>query len=194
MPTLSHSADTDSQENENMHKVSSISDDNFVQPGPHPIELKQLPTKDNPESPTPSNKELTQLFKAYDLPNAPPLYNDPQQRQNNAFAQELKQWALHAHSEAQKQTTAFLVCGKPYEQVLEEATAEYLQRTAKTGEIVRERHLKWQAFIAGLQSGVKAFIPPGRSQAAAVDGLIFSLNFGNTNQEAQVNFLLLFQD
>ena len=40
MPTLSHSATTDWQQDKNMHNVSPISDDIFLQPGPQPIELK----------------------------------------------------------------------------------------------------------------------------------------------------------
>ena len=48
--------------------------------------------------------------------------------------------------------------------------------------------------MAGLQSGIEAFIPPGRSQAADCDGILYSIKNGNTNQEAQGSFLLLFQD
>ena len=72
MPILSHSATTDSQQGRNMHNVSQVFDDVFSQSGLHPIELRQvIPTKDSPESPTPSNKRPTQLFKPYDLPNTP---------------------------------------------------------------------------------------------------------------------------
>ena len=124
MPTLSQSATTDSQQDKNIHKVSPISDNIFFQPKPHPIELKQLSVKDSPDSPTPSNKGPIQLFKPYDLPNTSPLYNDPEKRQINPVAQELKQLAVYAHSELQKQTIGCIVCGEPYEQVLEEATAE----------------------------------------------------------------------
>ena len=66
----------------------------------------------------------------------------------DVVAQQLKHLALLAHSEVQKQTSACIVCGKPYEQVLEEATAEYLRHTAELAETVSEAHLKRQAFIA----------------------------------------------
>ena len=65
-----------------------------------------------------------------------------------------------------------------------------MQHTAKIGETVRERHLKWQAFTAGLQSDVNAFILREASQAAAVDGIKYSINTGNTNQGAHRNLLL----
>ena len=56
MPTLSHSATTESQPDRNIQNVSPIFDDIFLQPGPHPAELKQPPTKDSPHSPTLSFK------------------------------------------------------------------------------------------------------------------------------------------
>ena len=50
----------------------------------------------------------------------------------------------------QQQTSGYIVCDKPYEQALEEATAGCLQKTEEKDETVRERHLKQQALIAGL--------------------------------------------
>ena len=138
MPTLSHSATTYSQQDKNIHNVSPISDDIFFQSGPHPMEPKQLTTKDPPDSPLPSNKGPTQIFQPCDLPDTPALYNDPEQRQINAVAQELKQMALHAHSKVQKQNSGCIECGKPYEQVLEETVTEYLQHTKEICETVRE--------------------------------------------------------
>ena len=87
-----------------------------------------------------------------------------------------------------------MVCVKPYEQVLEEAIAEYLQHTAEIDETVRERYLKRQALIAGLQSGVIGVIPWGMSQAATCHGIICSINNSNLNHEDRGNFLPLFQD
>ena len=120
------------------------------------------------------------------------MYNDSEQRQYNAVAQDLKQLASHPHSEVQQQTSGCIVCGKAYKQVLEEATTKNLQKTVELAETVRERHLKRQAFIAGGQCGVKAFILLGVSQANTCDGIIYSINKANTNQEAQENFLPLF--
>ena len=86
------------------------------------------------------------------------------------------------------------MCGKPYEQVLENATADYLQHTAEIDKTVRERNLKRQANVTGLQKGVKAFNPTGMSQAAACDGLKDSFNIGNTNQQAQGSLVPLIRD
>ena len=61
-------------------------------------------------------------------------------------------------------------------EVLEEATAEYLQQMVENGEIVRERHLKRQAFIAEHQSGVIAFIPRVVYQVSACDDIVNSIN------------------
>ena len=190
MPTLLHSATTDSQQDQNIRNVFSVSDDIFMQSKPHPIENKQLPLKFSPDSHRFCDTRATQLFKPYELLNTLPPCNDPEQRQINAIALELKQLALPAHSEELKQTTAGLVCGITYEQVLEEATAHYLKKMAKVGETVRGRHSKRHAFITGLQSGVIAFILQGLSQAAACDGIVHSINNGSITQE---NLLPFFQ-
>ena len=100
--------------------------------------------------------------------------------------------ALDIHSEVQKQTSGCVVCGQPYEEVLQEVTTEYLQHTAERGETVCERHLKVQTIIVRAQSGVKDFYPRGKSQAAACDGIVYRIDHGSTNQVAQGNFLLLF--
>ena len=163
MHKLSHSATTESQHNKSIHNVSPVSDDIFFQSGPHPTELKQLPIKDSPDSPTPSKRGPTQLFKAYDLPNTTALYNHPEPRQTNAVAQKLQQLALQAHSKVQKQTRGCIMCGKTYAQVLEEATAEYLPK---------------RAFIVGLKSGVMPFIPRRVSQATACDGVVHCIGNG----------------
>ena len=70
------------------------------------------------------------------------MCNDPEQRQINAVAQELKCLALHAHSEPQKQIWACIMCGNSHEQELEETTADFLLQTAEPGQTLRERHLK----------------------------------------------------
>ena len=88
--------------------------------------------------------------------------------------QQLQELALHAHSEVEEETPGCLMCGKSYDQVIEETTANYLHETAEPGKTIRERHFKRQAFITGLQSGVRAFIPRGMSQAAACDGIIYN--------------------
>ena len=96
--------------------------------------------------------------------------------------QELQELALRGHSAVEKRTSGSIVCGKLYEQVIEETTSDFLQQTADPGEIIREQHLKRPAIIAGLQYGIIAFITWGVAQATACDSLVFSINNGNTSQ------------
>ena len=90
--------------------------------------------------------------------------------------------------------TSCLVCGKSYDQVIAETVADYLNQTAQQGETVRERQIKRNAFIDGVQSGVFTFIPPGVSQAAACDGMIYSVNYNGQNSVTQGHALPLFED
>ena len=90
--------------------------------------------------------------------------------------------------------TGCLVCGKSYDQVKEETLADYLDQTAQRGETVRERQIKRNAFIDGIQSGVFTFIPPGVSQAAACDGLVYSVNNNGQNSDTQGYAQPLFED
>ena len=91
-------------------------------------------------------------------------------------ADELRNLTLHPHPQRNEWVTRCLVCGKSYDQVIEETVADYLNQSAQPGETVRERQIKINAFINGIQSGVFTFLPRGVSQAAACDGLIYSVN------------------
>ena len=84
------------------------------------------------------------------------------------------------------------MCGKSHEQVLEETAAEKLQFTAEPGEKTLDCHMKRQAFLAGIQSGVVASIRRGVSQAAACVGVKYRVNNGDTAAELQRFFLPLF--
>ena len=88
---------------------------------------------------------------------------------------------LHPHTQRNEWVTGCLVCRKSYDQIKEETTADYLNQTAQPGEQVRERQIKRNAFIDGIRSGVFTFLPPGVSQAATCDGLIYSVNIGRQN-------------
>ena len=102
-----------------------------------------------------------------------------------AVADELRNLTLHSHPQRNEWVTGCLVCGKPYDQVIEETVADYLDQTAQPGETVRERQIKRNAFIDGVQSGVFTFIPPGVSQAAACDGLFYSVKYNVQNSGTQ---------
>ena len=111
-----------------------------------------------------------------------------------SVADGLRNLTLHHHPQRNEWVKICLVCGKSYDQVREETVADYLDQTAQPGETVRERQIKRNAFIDGLQSGVFTFIPPGVSQAAACDGLVYSVNCNGQNSGTQGYALPLFED
>ena len=76
-----------------------------------------------------------------------------------------------------------MVCRKPYDQVLEEVTVDYLLRTAEAGETVEDRQLKRQSFLACAQCAAVTCIPRRLTSAGACDEKKNILNDGNTNQE-----------
>ena len=106
----------------------------------------------------------------------------------------LQNLTLHPHPQRNEWVTGCLVCGKTYDQVIEETTADYLNQTAQSGETVRERQIKRKAFIDGIHSGVFTFLPPGVSQAAACDGLLYSVNVIGQNAGTQGYALPLIED
>ena len=156
----------------------------------HPIQLCQhvQPIPDTPESPTPENRG--QLDNVY--PDNIPLNNPPPNI--IAVAVEMRNLTLHPHPQRNEWVTSCLVCGKSYDQVIEETVADYLNQTARPGETVRERQIERNAFIDGVQSGVFTFILPGVSQAAGCDGMIYSVNYNGQNSGTQGYTLPLFED
>ena len=155
----------------------------------HPIQLRQheQPIPDTPQSPTPENRGQSDDF----YPDNIPLHNPPN---IVAVADELRNLTLHPHPHRNETVTSCLVCGKPYDQVIEETVADYLSQTAQPGETVRERQIKRNSFNDGVQSGVFTFIPPGVSQAAASDGMIYSVNYNGQNSVTQGYRLPLFEN
>jgi len=148
---------------------------------------------DTPESPSPENRGQLDNFCPDNLPSQPvsiPLNNPPN---IIAVADGMRNLTLHPHPQRNEWVTGCLVCGKPYDQVIEETVADYLHQTAQPGETVRERQIKRNAFIAGVQSGVFTFIPPGVSQAAACDGMLYSVNYSGQDSGAQGYALPLFE-
>ena len=164
---------------------------------PIPIQLYQqmTPIPDTPKSPTPENRGQSDIFRPYAIPNQPssiPLNNPPPNI--TTVADRLRNLTLHPHSQRNVLVTGCLVCGKSYDQVIEETVADYINQTAQPGETVRERQIKRNAFIDGIQSGVFTFLPPGVSQAATCDGLVYSVNFNGQNLGTQGHALPLFED
>ena len=92
------------------------------------------------------------------------------------MADGLQNLTLHPHPQRYEGVRGCLVCGKSYDQVIEETVADYLNQSAQPDETVRQRQIKRNPFLDGIQSGVFSFLLPGVSQAAACDGLIYSVN------------------
>ena len=152
------------------------------------------PIPDTPESPTPENCGQSDIFRPYDIPQQPssiPVNNPPN---ITTVADGLRNLTLHPHPQRNEWATGCLVCRKSYDQVIEETVADYLNQTAQPGETVRERQIKRNAFIDGIQSGVSTFLPPVASQAGACDGLLYSVNFSGQNAGTQGYALPLFED
>ena len=122
----------------------------------HPIQICQnmQPIPDTPQSPNPENRGQSDDF----YPDNIPLHNPPSPN-IIAVTDELNNLTLHPHPQRNEWATGCLVCGKSYDQVIDETVADYLDQTAQTGETVRERQIKRNAFIDGVQSGVFTFIP-----------------------------------
>ena len=101
---------------------------------------------------------------------------------------------MHPHPQRNEWVTGCLVCGKSYDQIIEETVADYLNQTAQPGETVRERQIKRNAFIDGIQSGFFTFLPLVVSQAAPCDGLVYFVNLNGQNMGTQGYALPLFED
>ena len=161
-----------------------------------PIQLCQhvQPIPDTPESPSAENRAHSDNTCPDDIPNQPPsipLNNPPNIM---TVADGLRNLTLQPHPQRNEWVTSCLVCGKSYNQVIEETVADCLNQTAQPGETVRERQIKRNAFIDGIQSGVFTFIPTGVSQAAACDGLFYSINYNGQNSGIQGYALPLFEE
>ena len=164
---------------------------------PIPIQLYQqiTPIPDTPESPTPENRGQPDIFRPYDIPNEPSstiLTNPPPII--TTVTDGLQNLTLHPHPQRNEWVTGCLVCGKSYDQAIEETVADYFNQTAQPGETVRERQIKRNAFIDGIQGGVFTFLPLGVSQAAACDGLVYSVNYNGQNAGTQGYTLPLLED
>ena len=81
---------------------------------------------DTPQSPTPENREQSSDF----YPDNIPLHNPPNMV---AVADELRNLTLHPHPHRNETVTSCLVCGKSYDQVIEETVARLSQPNSTTG-------------------------------------------------------------
>ena len=162
---------------------------------PNPLQLRQqiTPISDTPEAPTPENRGQSDIFRPYDIRNplSSTLFNNP--LNIPPVADGLQNLTLHPHPQRNDWVTGCLVCGKSYNQVLEETAADYLNQTAQRRETIRERQIKRNAFIDGIQSGVVTF-SPWKVAGCTCDGLVYSVNYNGQNSGMQGYALPLFED
>ena len=161
----------------------------------HPIQLCQQlqPIPDTPQSPTPENCGHSDHFHTDDIrqPALIPLNNPPK---IITLADGLRDMTLHPHPQHNEWETGCLVCGKSYGQVIEKTVADYIHHTAQPGDTVRERQIKRNAFIEGIQCSALVFLPPGVSEAVACDGLVYFVDYNGQNSGTQAHALPLFED
>ena len=108
---------------------------------------------------TPIPYKPEDIFRPYDILDAPSstLLNNPPNM--TTVADGLRNLTLPSHPQRNEWVTGYLVCGKSYDQVIEETVADYLNQSAQPGETLQERQIKRKASIDGIQSGVFIFPP-----------------------------------
>ena len=139
------------------------------------------PVPDKPESPPLEDHGQGDIFCPYDLPNPSTAASYNNLTNISTVADGLQNLTLHLHQDQNEWVTGCLFCGKAYEGVTEETVADYLNQTAQPGATVRNRQIKRNAFIDGIQSRVFNFLSPGVSQAATFDSVICSVNYNRQN-------------
>ena len=143
-------------------------------PNGHPITLQlfqqKTPNPDTTETQTLESHGQSDIFRPYDITNQPSstLFNNPPPPNITTVADGFRIFALHPHPQRNEWVTGCLICGKSYDQVVQETVADYLNRTAQPSETVREREIKRNAFIGGIQSGVFNFLSPGKCRLPPV--------------------------
>ena len=101
---------------------------------PIPVQLCQKRT------PSPENRGHSDHVRPDDIPNQPssiPLNNLPPPN-ITTVADGLRNMTLQPHPQRNEWVTGCLECGKSYDPVIEETTADYLNQTPQSGETVRE--------------------------------------------------------
>ena len=148
-----------SQVTKHKPNVSAVNTSSQPQHGPQTSEVLRLtpPAAGWLESPTPSNRGQTTEFEPYVLPDSPHEFK------THSVLQEPE---LHSHLEFSNQVSVCIVCGKPWNQVIEETVGDYLHRKRVPGEKFRDHHIKRQSFLESLSCGVIAFVSREISQSA----------------------------
>ena len=78
-----------------------------------------------------------------------------------------------------------MICGRTLDQIRGEAIEDYLRNTRRVNETPAMREMKKHAFIAGMGMGTLLFIPAGLWQAAACDGVLYTITRPKCTETAQ---------
>ena len=70
-----------------------------------------------------------------------------------------------------------VICGKPTEQIREEAVNDYLDKTIAVRETLAETQARRRAFLDGMTAGTFLLMPGGVSRAAACDGIFNTISY-----------------
>ena len=149
----------------------------------HPIEVCRniIPERDTPISPDTPNRR-PEIFRPYDLPGQGASTSALPTRDQavDLISGHLENVEIRREDEVsgQQRFSHCLICGRPYEQIVDEAVIDYLLQTEKRGETMETKQAKREAFLAGMTAGTFMFVPRGLSQAAACDGTLYTINTG----------------
>ena len=94
----------------------------------HPIQLCRhlQAVPDTPESPLLEDQGQRDIFRPYNLPNPSTSASFNNLPNISTVADGLQNLTLHPHAQRNEYVTGCLVCGKSYDQVIEETVAYYL--------------------------------------------------------------------
>ena len=148
----------------------------------HPIQLCQhvQPIPDTPESPTPENHGHSDKICPDDIPNQtssiPP--NNPPNIMT--VADGLRNLTLHPHPQSNEWVTGCLVCGKSYDQVIEETVADYLDQTARNTRNTRKKRQSNRRLLSQLDDFDQDMII-GNAASERQEGIV--VNEGNNDRD-----------
>ena len=137
----------------------------------HPIELCSMltPVNDTPSSPLPQ-----------DRPQETPMATE--QAPNWEQGPTVENVVTHFQNLGVNTPNPFsdcLICGRSVEQIRNDATEDYIIRTTTPSESEENKQRRREAYVAGMAMGTFLFVPTGLSQAAACDGINYTIRMGN---------------
>ena len=169
-------------------------------PNRHPISIQLCqqitPIPDTPESPTPENRGQPDIFRPYDIPNEPSstILNNPPIPIIKTVTDGLQNLTLHPHPQRNEWATGCLVTENPMTNSSKKRSPIISINQHSQGRQYENAKSKQTLSLTVFRAESSLFSPPGVSQAAACDGLLYSVNFNGQNAGTQAYALPLFED